>query len=350
MAANLFNERFYSLREKAWHGLGYVSDREMGAVEAFSINPYDVSIVGLTTVDGMALRERAIVRDPVPDDPNRRVFGIVGPDYTLTSPQTVCEIWDRVVNRPVETWGALGQGETFFLTTKLPGFDIKGDPVEPYFLAVIPLYGNSSNELRMTPIRTVCQNTMVMAQRQSTSTYLVRHDAGAIDRLEKWMGSIAGQAEASIADAAQLFNQLALQRIDEQMARTMLEQIFPDPKLPARTAPDDVMVGRFAQYEATVEYQKKERDLAYDLFAGAMTGAELESVQGTAYGLYNAVVELADYKGAGRSVRNDQARRRDLLFGYRADTKVRALEVATASLSSVAPMKTTRPKSSRSRK
>lgn len=346
MTANIFNNRFYSLREKAWHSLGYVSDREQGAVEAFSYNPYGVSLVGLRTDDGMPLRERVIVRDPVPDDPQRRVFGIVGPEYNLTEPQKVCEIWDRVVGRPVETWGALGRGETFFITTKLPSFDIKGDQIEPYFLVVVPLAGNQSNELRLTPQRVVCQNTLVMAQRSSTSTYLVRHDREALIRLELWMRDIAGQAQTSMDLAAELFGKLAETRVDEARAREMLTQIFPDPKLPARTAPNAVMTERFAAYEKNVEYAKTQRDLVLELFSGAMTGAETESVKGTAYGLYNAVVELADYQGAGRSARNDQARRRDLLFGWRADVKERALGVVQQAFNDVPSA----PARSRSRK
>lgn len=32
---NLFGERFYSLRQPAWHGLGKVMDAQMGAEQAF---------------------------------------------------------------------------------------------------------------------------------------------------------------------------------------------------------------------------------------------------------------------------------------------------------------------------
>src|SRR4051794_40122386 len=119
MAHNLFGERFYSLRRPAWHGLGLVLDEELGAADAFDrIGAYDVHLEDLTTAGGLPIPHKAIVRDRVDDQ--LQVFGVVGPDYHLVSPRDVVTLWDKAVSRPVETIGALGKGETLFVSTKLP--------------------------------------------------------------------------------------------------------------------------------------------------------------------------------------------------------------------------------------
>jgi len=74
------------------------------------------------------------LRNPTTDDPETRVFGIVGADYHLVTPDDFVSIWDERVGRPIETIGALGFGETFFISTTLPKMDVRGDEVEFYLL------------------------------------------------------------------------------------------------------------------------------------------------------------------------------------------------------------------------
>ncbi|KKL93629.1 hypothetical protein LCGC14_1872830, partial [marine sediment metagenome] len=129
MPASLFGERFLSYREPAWHRLGLVLDEPITALKAFrKMGPYEVKLIPLSAV-GMTdveIPHRAIVRTGTNDDPNNRVFGIVSEDYVLIQPKEFCEIWDEHVAEPIETIGALQQGETLFISTKLPSFDVNG--------------------------------------------------------------------------------------------------------------------------------------------------------------------------------------------------------------------------------
>ena len=112
MAHNIFNERFYSLRQPAWHGLGTIGENEQTATEIFNtMSPYIVTLEPVFTKIGnlkLELPNKVITRHPIPDDNAYRSFGIVGPDYTIVDPLRTCEIYDEATQRPVETLGTVG--------------------------------------------------------------------------------------------------------------------------------------------------------------------------------------------------------------------------------------------------
>ena len=325
MTANIFGDRFYSLRQPAWHGLGTVSEEEHSAVEAFGLaGIYHIYLENLYTATGLSVGSRAIVRSPVPDDPLRRIFGIVGPEYEMITPLETCSIYDEKVGQPIETVGALGTGETFFLTTKMPSWDIVGDQVDNYLLIVAPMMGGA-NEIRFTPVRVVCQNTLVAAKAETTQFYRVKHDAGAKDRFSEWLGYGYQEVFQSAARLRELFGFLAKTKVNEEVIDFVLKEAYPDPKPPRQDAPDYVVKGRWLTFEANKLYQENQRSLALQLFQGAGMGQDTVAANGTAWGLWNAITELEDYRGSDRGS-NDPARWRDSLFGYRASVKENAYQ------------------------
>ena len=329
MSHNIFNERFFSLREPAWHGLGIVSETPMGAVEAYSsILPIHVRLEELRTVEtGFDIGMNAIVRDPVPDDPEQVLFGVVGPDYELITPHQICEMFDRVVDEAVETIGVLGRGETFFLTVKMPDSEVNGDEINNYLLIDAPMTGTEANHVRIAPTRVVCQNTLMVARRLATQAYRIKHTAGAAERMEAWMAIAYGKAEEMLEHLGTIFFKLTLLQLQEKEAKEVLELVYPDPKPPRQDAPSKVMETRRANWEYNREWYRNTRSLAFELFNGVGLGQDTKAASGTGWGLYNAVVELEDFRGAGRGGKNPLARQRDAIFGYRAKAKARAFQL-----------------------
>lgn len=326
MSHNLFGDRFGDARKPAWHELGQVFDTKVSAAQAYKkIGQYEV-VLEPAFAGKVPLGKNAILRRPTTDDPETRVFGIVGDDYTLLTPADVCSIWDEQVAQPIETIGALGHGETFFLSTHLPTLDVKGDEVENYLLVSNPMTGLMSAEIRVTPVRVVCQNTLIASDRAATQKLKIVHDHTASQRFAEWLRETYENAETTARVLADLFTAMASQRVRDAEARALFEAAYPTPTKPKTNATKAVMDQRIKWWEENVNLMERRREGAKVLFEGMGTGMDTKAAKGTLWGAYNAVVECEDY----RKGRNDDQIGASALFGERAMAKKRAFEYAVA--------------------
>lgn len=332
MAHNLFNERFFSNRIPAWHGLGTIGEEDKTATEIFnSMQPYVITLEPVYTriqKQYYELPNRVITRHPVPDDPDYRSFGIVGPDYTIVDPLRTCEIWDESTQRPVETLGVLGKGESLFITTKLQSFSVQGthrnsytDDIDSYLLLHNP-YGDGAVQVRVTPIRVVCQNTLIAARAASTESFKIIHDRYVEDNLAAWMTGIIDRAEGKSKALNDAFNLMASCTIDEEQAEDVLKRIYVDPRKPSYVPDKSKMEIREKAYEATVKSNESWRLAVMEAWGGLGTGMDSDITQDKAWGVYNAVVEVEDY----RPTTADDSRSYNALFGDRANRKERAYD------------------------
>lgn len=324
MGHNLFGERFADARKPAWHGLGTVFNDELTASEALErMGSYSVKLVP-ATAGNIPLNKQAIIRTPTTDDPEHRVFGIVGEKYTLLTPQDICSIYDEQVAKPIETIGALGHGETFFVSTQLPTLDVKGDEIENYLLISNPMTGLMSAEIRVTPVRVVCQNTLIASDRMATQKLKIVHDKTAKQRMGEWLRETYSFAETTTKVLKDLFEVMADTKMKDADARQLFEASYPSPPEPKKNATDKIFEQRIRWWEENVNLMARRREGAKMLYEGMGTGMDTKAAKGTLWGAYNAVVETEDY----RRGRNEDQVGASAVFGERAASKKRAFSYA----------------------
>jgi len=324
MAHELFGERFFGKQRKpAWHGLGTVMDEPMTAVQAFErMGPYEIHAERVYRKNGSTVPAQVIIREATTKDEAEAVIGVVGPDFMPVGPRTTCEVYDEKVAKPVETIGALRNGETLFISTKLPTIDVKGDEVEMYLLLVNPMGGGEAIQIRTTPVRVVCMNTLTMASHLSSQLFKVRHDINAMANMAGWLTGVMDKATAQVALMKDALEILAGKRVSDGEAVQTLLDTYPEPRVPRNTAPKEVMEKRHEHRDYVAQHRAVYREQALALFHGKGTGMDRPEAAGTAYGLYNAVCELEDCRWA----RKTETALESAVFGDRADTKVRAFE------------------------
>ena len=332
MAHNLFGERFADARQPAWHSLGLVLEEEVSASEAYKrIGKYHIDLVPAFAGD-IDLNRNAIIRRPVKDDPEPRCFGIVGKDYQVITPDDLCSIWDEHVSQPIETIGALGYGETFFLSTYLPTLDVAGDEVENYLLVSNPMTGLASAEIRVTPVRVVCQNTLLASDRVATQKLRIIHDHMAKQRMAEWLRETYLGAEQMAVLLKDMFVAMTKRRMQQKEAADLFEAAYPLPGKPRKVASKEVFDQRVEWWEQNVQLMTRRREGAMTLFQGQGTGMSHKAAKGTLWGAYNAVVETEDYR---RGRHNDQIAANAMgwsLTQDRATSKKKAFEYAVGLL------------------
>lgn len=338
MADMILGERFASRELAAWHPKGQTVHGDHTAVELLEMTGSDYA-VELVPIEAeyqgimLGLKERAIVRGPLAEDPNPKVFGIAGPQHTILNPRQVAEVWDLAVSEPTETFGVLYSGEVLFITTRLPAIDVKGDEVEMYMALVNYMDGTRATRVDKVPIRIVCHNTLTMAMRSSLETLRVVHDRNIEANLRTWLAEMYGIAVLEVKLVQEAFTALADTKVKGEDLTHVMEIAYPYPTKPRRNAPDDVMKKRIERWDYQVVRTDRFRGAAEDLFLGKGTGMDHVSTKGTAYGLFNAIAETEDYRNTlPQTDLNDLTA--DILMGRRAEIKRRAF-VACAELAGV---------------
>lgn len=321
----IFGERFVSNREPAWHGLGLVlQDQRVGAVEAFRMmGEYTIRTEQLVTQNGGLVAPRqAIIREATAKGEAEKVLGTVGPEFQPIGPLATCSIYDEAVNEPVETIGALRDGAVLFISVKLPKFEIRGDEIEDYLLVVNPMDGGESARIVRTPVRVVCQNTLMMGESLGAVHYKVKHDERAQEQLYNWLQDLYQKAKAKSRLIQEACEVLADFRVTETASQEILAKVYPDPRPGRNTAPREVMIKREEHRAYVAQHQVVAREQVLELVGGKGHGSETKAAKGSAWGLYNGIVEYEDYRWA----RNPQQAMESSLFGPRADVKDRAFE------------------------
>ncbi|MBC6112452.1 DUF932 domain-containing protein [Pedobacter fastidiosus] len=296
---------FFSVREKAWHGLGTIVQDYPTSAEAmkFAGLDYTVEKRPLFTLDGQQMKlgqeldsqgitigsEKDII---VPNysatvrTDNDVVLGVVGKDYHVVQNIDAFSFFDGIVGGGegimYETAGALGKGERIFITAKLPSYIRVGkdDLIEQYLFLTTSHDGFGSITAAFTPVRIVCNNTLNAAMKTARNAIRIRHSSGASDRLSQ-AHTLMGISNKLGIEMEEIFNHWAKVRITDTETKKLIQLAM---------APNREVLSKLEKGiddEASACY----RNIVEEVFSYAMgnPSQSLETTKGTVFGAYNAV-------------------------------------------------------------
>jgi len=322
MAHNInFNEQtgkhsFFSVKEKAWHGLGQIVQDYPTSTEAlkFAGLDYEVTKEDIYTTsyncDGQPMdftkhikTHFATMRKDTGD-----VLGVVGKDYEIVQNKDAFSFFDSIVGGDgiqYETAGALGKGERIFITAKLPDYIKVGndDLIEQYLFLTTSHDGFGSITAAFTPIRIVCNNTLNAAFRNCSNAIKIRHTSNVKERLEqahKVMG-ISYKLSEYLETA---FNQWSKVRITDKEVMKLIQLAM----VPNKEVLKDLQSGMMDELSTCY------KNMCDSVYEYAMTSPtqQTETTKGTVFGAYNSVT---GYFQNIRSYKNDEAKVKSLLYG-----------------------------------
>jgi hypothetical protein len=344
MAASLFGERFIGRREPAWHRLGEVfpADEKMTASQAmaradilFGIDKFP-QVVKMADGSELETDSYAVVREPTKDDPIHRVLATVGKEWTAIQAKDLGIMLDPISDRfPVETAGAIGQGEKIFITLDAGDSSIAGEDHKLFWLVTDHRDGTGALSIAFTPVRVVCQNTLITGLRSSKVSVNLKHNK-AIGTDTAFYLDIFNQMARTQESVVGAMNSLTKVTLEKPEIKTIVNVAYPSASKPNRLRLSDGIVAD--DVPATVwsrilsdrkfhldEFEKRQarveriRDNAYERID--VFNQEYASLANTPWAIYNAIVETEDYRrgwdGSGTA-----------LFGQRAEAKARAFDKA----------------------
>jgi phage/plasmid-like protein (TIGR03299 family) len=240
-------------------------------------------------------------------------LSVVSNRYQIVQPREVMEFYrdlTEVSGYELETAGVLKGGRKFWALARTgQNTALKGnDQVNGYLLLATSCDGTLATTATPTTVRVVCNNTLTIALDGTTRAIKVPHSTRFDPQVvKKQLGVAVSQWDEFMYRMRVLAERKVQWHEAMGFFMNVLCDVTPNSKLP--------------------EVLPNERALrkVQNLYEGSGRGATLESAQGTAWGLLNAVTEYVDHE---RRARSNEYRMDSAWFGQGAQIKQRALDAA----------------------
>ncbi|GAA5089308.1 hypothetical protein GCM10023210_13960 [Chryseobacterium ginsengisoli] len=345
MAHNLnFNDNtgkysFFSVKEKAWHGLGQILEQHPTSEEAIKYAGLDYEVLkkpAFIKGEPLSIGDNGEIIEGedmiIPDrfgtyrSDTKQAFATVGSDYHIVQNREAFSFFDAIVGGGdgilYENAGALGNGERIFITAKLPDYIRVGngdDVVEKYIFLTTSHDGSGSITAAFTPIRIVCQNTLNASLRNMSNVVRIRHTSGAKQRLED-AHKVMGLANRMSTEMEGIFNQWAKVKVNDVEVKKLIQLAL----CPNKETLKHLQNGNDDEI-STVFKNTVEDAFAYAMMSDTQM---METTKGTLFGAYNAVT---GYFQNVRSYKDNEAKLQSIIMGGTAQLKAqKAFELCTA--------------------
>ena len=167
-----------------WHGLGTKVDRELTPDQFQKVAGLDWTVEKqpLVTATGIPIKNKeALIRSS-----DNSVLDVVGTGWNPVQNSEAFEFFHDYVmagDMEMHTAGSLKDGQMVWALAKTKeSFELfKGDQTDNYFLFTNPHQFGKSINIRMTPIRVVCNNTLTLSLSQSSDKMVTVNHRKAFD-------------------------------------------------------------------------------------------------------------------------------------------------------------------------
>jgi len=288
---------FASAKEIAWHKLGKVVSDRMTSTECIeeALLDYEVGKGKLyvkyeepiqkndkTIVGGQLEDKFATYRKDTGD-----TFSIVGSQYEVIQNIEAFDFFDEIVGERraiYETAGALGKGETVFITAKLPDHILIAgkDTIDKYLLFTMSHDGTGSIIAKFTPIRVVCNNTLSTAIEGGNNIFRVKHTKNARNKLEEAQKLLAITYKSS-KETQELYEYLTKIKITDEVKAEIFLNIF-------LTKEELTNLGK-SNWVTSPDLSTRKKNQLQSLFKYSEIGVgqDMDICKGTAYGVFNSI-------------------------------------------------------------
>lgn len=297
--------------ETPWHGLGTKVAPDLSPIQIMSKAGLDWTVEKetMTTASGVEIEgKKALVRSA-----DNKVLDVVGDNWNPVQNEQAFEFFSEYTlagDMEMHTAGSLKGGQMVWALAKVKeSFDILGgDQVDSYLLFSNPHKYGKAIDVRFTPIRVVCNNTLSMSLGQNVANSVTMNHRNAFnpDMVKEQMG-IASEKFAKYKEMATFLS-------TKQFSMDALVQYYNEVFPRTYQGKKDVQVKTFADLSSN----------------GQKAFSYLETQPGAEYGAgswwqaLNSVTYLTDHKMG----RETDSRLTSAWFGANQTRKIRAVEKA----------------------
>jgi phage/plasmid-like protein (TIGR03299 family) len=290
--------------ETPWHGLGTQVSNDLTPEQMLKAADLDWKVVPVPAYATIGGEQVDIGRSALVRDRDNKVLDVITNDWVPNQNSDAFDFFNDFVaagEMEMHTAGSLRDGQLVWALAKVKdGFELfNGDAVESYLLFTNPHKYGSSIDVRFTPIRVVCNNTLSLSlSRDANQVVKVSHrNEFNGDNVKEMLGV----AKEKLQSYKEMAAYLGSKRFTDENIVDYFKRVFP-----VSGAKKDL---------------SKNAEIALNII-DQQPGAEF--AEGTWWQAFNAVTFMTDHV-IGRSA---DTRLQSAWYGYNKGLKTRALETA----------------------
>ena len=277
-------ESLFSYRQPCWHGLGEIVLDAPSSEEAIKLAGLDWDVIQ----EPVYLKDNVEVPNILANvrDKDRSVLGTVSSRYAVVQNKDAFSFMDTLLGGDVvyETAGSLSSGKRIWLLVKITSdMTILGDAVDQYVVLMNSHNGTSGLKAAVTPIRVVCNNTLIKGFSRASRSISMRHVGTIYDKM----------AEASRVLKLNSTYMEAMNKYAEGLYATKISNAQVDKFLSIVFKADE---------EATDLVKARNNDKIFE-FKARLTAPDLANFAGTAYQVYGALTDYVSHTEPTRTTK-----------------------------------------------
>lgn len=311
--AHMIESMAYS-REVPWHGLGKRVPADLSPVQMLEAAGLDWQVEKVKSFITFNEKQVYTGKDALVRSTDGRILDVVSAEWQPLQNHEAFEFFnDFVISGDMEmhTAGSLKNGQIVWALAKVKeSFDVfKGDQVDSYMLFTLPHKFGQSIDVRFTPIRVVCNNTLTLSLGTKSDNMVKVSHRRKFDADEvKMMMGIASDKLAKYKEMAQF---LGSKKFKNESVREYFDRMFP--------------VNAYGRSKNEDTKAKKVHSSNSDLAMEILTEQPgKEFARGSWWQAFNAVTYMTDHV-IGRT---QEGRLNSAWYGPNKTLKLKALETA----------------------
>jgi phage/plasmid-like protein (TIGR03299 family) len=268
---------------------------DMEAIVTNSVSEFE------TVTDHYPVPKRQAVLKLGKDNTNE-VIGVVGDKYKIVQNMEVFSALDTLVDSGDARYTAAGEynnGANIWMVMELPaGVQVANDPHAAFLLVQSSHDGSCAVRIRPIIERLFCSNQInriIKGKHKNAYTYVMKHTTNSKLSVND-IRNITQLTYDSIQQYEVVANTLLLQNVNDRQVKNIFKAVWALPS-EIEEAPDHLL-SQGQRRQRTIALNG--RDSAWNIYSQSPTQ---ENIRGTAFGVWQAVIEHADHYASGGSDR-----------------------------------------------
>jgi len=331
------NKKLSYLQKQAWVQAGTAVNAGSASEAARQAGlDWNVTLADMEAIVSNKVNEYETVTDhyPVPrrqaviklgKDNNNEVIGVVGDKYKVVQNMEVFSALDTLVDSGDARYTAAGEynkGANIWMVMELPiGVQVANDPHAAFLLVQSSHDGSCAVRIRPIIERLFCYNQInhiIKGKNTNAYTYVMKHTTNSELSVND-IRNITQLTYDSIQEYESVAGLLLDREVDDRQVKNIFKAVWSLPS-EIEDAPEHLL-SQGQRRQRTIALNG--RDSAWDIYSQSPTQ---ENIRGTAFGVWQAVIEHADHRASGGADKRAIA----TLSGRNDRIKDKALELVLA--------------------